>query len=73
MKLFHIECGGFCENSASSPVMCHIIDFIDTAYAIHNSIRRTKLIPSFFKEKIELIISKITKFLFRLVIFHGIF
>ena len=67
-----MEYGGFCENSASFLVMCHLIDFIDIAHNVHNFISRTKLISSFFKEEIELIISKITKFLFRLVIFHGI-
>ena len=72
-KLFHMECGGFCKNSASFPVMCYHIGFIDTVYAIHNFMRKTKLIPLFIKEEIEFIISKITKFLFRLVIFHGIF
>ena len=49
------------------------MDFIDIAHIYHNFIGRTKLISSFFKEEIELIISKITKFLFRSVIFHGIF
>ena len=72
-ELFHMECSGFCENSASFPVMCYLIDFIDIACTIHNFIRRAKVIPSFFKEEIELIISKITKFLFWSVIFHGIF
>ena len=72
-KLFHMECSRFSKNSASFPVMCYLIDFIDIAHTIHNFIRRTKLISSFFKEEIELIISKITKFLFRSVIFHGIF
>ena len=68
-----MERGGFCENSASLPVMSYLIDFIDTAYTIHNFIRRTKLIPSFFEEEIELIISKITKFLFiSLVAFENI-
>ena len=68
-----MECGGFCENPASFPVMCYLIDFIYRAYTIHNFIRRTKLITSFFTEKMELIIFKTTKFLFRSVIFHGIF
>ena len=68
-----MECGEFCKNSAAFPVMCYLIDFIDIACTIHNFIRRAKVIPSFFKEEIELIISKITKFLFRSVIFHGIF
>ena len=72
-KLFRMECSRFCKNSASFPVMCYLIDFIDIAHTVHNFIRRTKLISSFFKEEIELIISKITKFLFRSVIFHGIF
>ena len=53
--------------------MCYLMDFIDIAHIFHNFIGRTKLISSFFKEDIELIISKITKFLFRSVIFHGIF
>ena len=68
-----MEYGGFCINSASFPVMCYHIDFIDTMYTIHNFVRRTKLIALFIKEEIEFIISKITKFLFRSVIFHGIF
>ena len=41
--------------------MCYLIDFIDIAHTVHNFIRRTKLISSFFKEEIELIISKTTK------------
>ena len=53
-----MECGGFCENSASFPVMCYLIDFIDKAHTAHNFVRSTKLISSFFKEDIELIISK---------------
>ena len=57
-----MECSRFCKNSASFPVMCYLIDFIDIAHTVHNFIRRTKLISSFFKEEIELIISKITKF-----------
>ena len=61
-KLFHMECSGCCKNSASFPVMCYLVDFIDIAHTVHNFIRRTKLISSFFKEEIELIISKITKF-----------
>ena len=65
-----MECGGFYENLASFPVMYYLIDFIDTACTILNFIMRTKLIPLFFKEEVELIISKITKLLFRLVIFH---
>ena len=73
-KLFYMECGGFCENSASFPVMCYLIDFTDKAHTVHNSIRRTKIIFSIFKEEIELIFSKKkAKFLFRSVIFHGIF
>ena len=68
-----MECGGFSENSASLPVMCYLVDFIDTAYSVHNFMRRIKVISSFFKEEIELIISKITKFIFGSVIFHGIF
>ena len=56
-----MECGGFCENSASFPVMCYLIDFIDKAHTAHNFVRSTKLISSFFKEDIELIISKKTK------------
>ena len=68
-----MESGEFCENSASFPVMCYLKDFIDRACTIINFIRRTKVIPSFFKEEIELIISKIAKFLFRSVIFHSIF
>ena len=54
-------------------MMCYLIDFIDTAYTTHSLIRRTELIPTNSKEEIELIIPKKTKFLFRLVIFHGIF
>ena len=53
--------------------MCYLIDFIEIAQTFHNFIRRTKLISSFLKEEIELIISKIRKFLFRSVVFHGIF
>ena len=68
-----MECSGFCKNPASFTVMCYLIDFIDIAHTAHNFIRKTKLISSFFKEEIELIISKITKFIFRSVIFHGIF
>ena len=47
-ELFHMECGGFRENSASFPVMCYLTDFIDTAFTILNFIRRTKVVPSFF-------------------------
>ena len=72
-KLFHMECSRFSKNSATFQVMCYLMDFIDIAHIFHNFIGRTKLISSFFKEEIELIISKITKFLFRSVIFHGIF
>ena len=68
-----MECSGFCKNWASFPVMCYLIDFIDTAHTVHNFLRRTKLVSSFFKNEIELIISKMSKFLFRSVIFHGIF
>ena len=53
-----MECGGLCKNSASFPVMCHLIDFTDKACTVHNFIRSTKLISSCFKEEIELIISK---------------
>ena len=63
----------FSKNIASFPVICYVIDFIGIAHTAHNFIRKTKLISSFFKEEIELINSKITKFLFSLVIFHGIF
>ena len=56
-----MECGGFCENSASFPVMCYLIDFIDKAHTVHNFMRSTKLISSLFKEEIELIISKKNK------------
>ena len=48
-----MECSGFCKNPASFPVMCYLIDFIDIAHTVHNFIRRTKLISSFFKEEIE--------------------
>ena len=67
-----MECGVFCKNSASFPVMCYFKDFIDIAHTAHNFIRRANLISSFFKEEIELMISKETKFLFRSVIFHGV-
>ena len=53
-----MECGGFCGNSASFPVMCYLIDFIDKAHTVYNFMRSTNLISSFFKEEIELIISK---------------
>ena len=53
--------------------MCYLINFINIAHTGHNFIRRTKLISSFFKEEIELIIYKITKSLFISIIFHGIF
>ena len=53
--------------------MCYLIDFIDIAHIVHNFERRAKLISSIFKEEIEIIISKITKFLFKSVIFHVIF
>ena len=39
-------------------------------YRLH---KEKKLISSFFKEEIELIISKIKTLLFKSVIFHGIF
>ena len=68
-----MECSGFCKNPASFPVTLYLIDFIDIAHTVHNFIRRTKLISSFFKEQIELIIRKITKFIFRSVFFHAIF
>ena len=68
-----MECGGFCENSASFLVMCYLTDFTDKARPVYNFITRTKLISSLFKEEIKLIISKKAKFLFRSVIFHGIF
>ena len=68
-----MEYSGFGKISALFPVMCYLIDFIDKAHTVHNFIRRTKLISSFFKEEIELVFSKITKFIFRSVIFHGIF
>ena len=57
-----MECRRLCKNSASFPVMCYLIDFIDKACTVHNCVRSTKLISSFFKEEIELIISKKTKF-----------
>ena len=56
-----MECGGLGENSASFPVMCYLIDFIDKACTAHNFIKGTKPISSFFKEEIELIISKKNK------------
>ena len=65
-----MECSEFCKNAASFPVMSYLIDFIDVAHTVHNFIRRKKLIPSFLKEEIELIISNITKLLFISVIFH---
>ena len=68
-----MECGELCKNSASFPVMYYLIDFIDKAHTVHNFIRSTKLISSFFKEEIELIVPKKTKFLFRSVSFNGIF
>ena len=48
-----MECGGFCEYSASFPVMCYLIDFTDEARTVHIFIRKTKLVSSFFKEDIE--------------------
>ena len=53
--------------------MCYLIDFIDIAHTVHNFIGEQNWFLHFFKEEIELIISKITKFLFRSVVFHGIF
>ena len=72
-KLFHMECGGFCIDSTSLPGMCYVIDLIDTVCTVSNFTRKTKLLSSFLKEEIDLVISKITKFLFRSVIFQGIF
>ena len=63
-----MECGGFCENPASSPLMCYLIDFIRRAYTKEN---KTNFIIFYRKDRV--IISKITKFLFRSVIFYGIF
>ena len=45
----HMTAGGFCENSASFIVMRYLIDFIDKAHAVHNSMRSAKLISSFFR------------------------
>ena len=72
-KLFHMECDGFCIDSTSLPGMCYVIDFIDTVRTVSNFTRKTKLLSSFLKQEIDLVIFKITEFLFRSVIFHGIF
>ena len=71
-KLFHMECGGFCIDSTSLPGMCYVIDFIDTVCTVSNFTRKTKLLSSFLKQEIDLVIFK-TEFLFRSVIFHGVF
>ena len=68
-----MERSWFCKNVASFAVIYYLIDFIDIAHTAHDFIRGIKLISLFFKEEIELIISKITKFFFRSVIFDGIF
>ena len=69
-----MECGAFSQDSILFPGMCCFIDFIDIACTVRNSARRTKLISSVFKKIYrELIISKITKFLFGSTTFHGIF
>ena len=46
-----MEWGKFFKNSVSSPGMSYLIDFIDIAHTVHNFIRRTKLISSFFKRR----------------------
>ena len=56
-----MEYSGFRKISALFPVMCYLIDFTDVAHTVHIFRRRAKLISSFFKEEIELVISKITK------------
>ena len=67
-----MECSAFPENSTLLPGMFYFMDFIDIA---HNFARRKKkLISSVFKKRYtELIISKITKFLFQSTTFHSIF
>ena len=58
-------CSAFSEDSTSFPGMRYFIDFIDAARAVCNFAGRTELISSVFKKRyIELIISKITKFIF---------
>ena len=52
-KLLCIRCNAFCEDSTSFPGICYLADFIDTAYTTHNLVRRTKLIPFFFKKEIK--------------------
>ena len=53
-----MECGGFCKNSASFPVMCYLIDLIDKARTVHNFTRSTKLISPFFKEEMSYLFLK---------------
>ena len=72
MKLPCMECSAFPENSTSLQGMFYFMDFIDTA---HNFARRKKKLisPVFKKRYTELIISKITKFVFQSTTFHSIF
>ena len=44
-----------------------------SACTLCNFIRKMKLLPSFLKEEIDLITSKMSKFIFRMLTFHGIF
>ena len=52
-KLLCMKCDAFCEDSTSFPGICYLADFIDTAHTTHNLVRRTKLIPFFFKKEIK--------------------
>ena len=49
-KLLCVECDIFCKDSTSFPGICHLVCFIDTAHTVHNFVRTTKLISSFFEK-----------------------
>ena len=53
-----MQCGRFCIDSTSFPGFPNLIDLTCT---VCDFIRKTKLLSSFLKKEIDLIISKVTK------------
>ena len=53
-----MQCGGFCIDSNSFPGLCDLIDLTCTVF---DFVRKAKLLSSFLKKGIDLIISKVTK------------
>ena len=73
--LVRLECGAFSENSTSFPRTRYFLWILMTQHVLHVILQGEKkqFIQFFKKRYIELINSKITKFLFQSTTFHGIF